>query len=201
MNAVAVREPVTPFPIRALRLGILAMILLMAASIALTWRVGENIRHEMRAQVNVITAAQKIDHYGTVLEISIKAVVANGDAEAAARYRSVQPALRETLSDLRRSLHSGQHGDVIDSVNEADLKLITIEHQALDLASKGEIDAARELVHSQRYDYLVNIYQEGVQSIEESAAQFVNATKARLDFYLWAIILLSGTSLMLVLVG
>ena len=73
-------EDPSRFPIGTFRLGILAMIVLMLASITLTWRVGDNIRDEMRAQIDVITAAEKVDHYGTVLEMSMKAVVTNGDS-------------------------------------------------------------------------------------------------------------------------
>jgi diguanylate cyclase (GGDEF)-like protein len=201
MTASAGRETPAPFPIRAFRLGILAMSLLMVASIALTWRVGEHIREEMRAQVDVITAAQKINHYGTVLEMSIKAVAANGDSEAAARYRTIQPVLRETLSDLRRNLQSSRHDAAIASIDEADLAMIAIEYQALDLASKGNLASARKLIQSQRYDYLINVYYEGVRSIEKHAAQFVADTRNRLDFYLWTIIILSGVSLTLIVAG
>jgi len=201
MTTTAGREAPAPFPVHTFRLGILAMCVLMAASIALTWRVGENIREEMRAQVDVITAAQKVSHYGVVLEMSIKAVVTNGDGEAAARYRSVQPVLRETLSDLRRALQAGQHERVIASIDEADLSLIAMEYQALDLASKGNLPSARKLIQSQRYDYLVDVYSAGVNSIEKHAAQFVAETRGRLNLYLWAIIILSGISLALIVAG
>lgn len=150
------------FPIRTLRFGIIAMVVLMLASIALTWRVGENIREDMHSQVDVITAAQKVDHYGSVLEMSIKAVVANGDSEAAARYRSVQPVLRETLSDLRRELHASHHAEAVARVDQADLELIAMEYQALDLASKGELDNARRIIESKRYDHLVDVYFKGI---------------------------------------
>lgn len=190
-----------PFPLQTFRFGILAMVVLMTTSIYSTWRVGESIRKEMRSEVKVITAAQKVDHYGTVLELSIKAVVANGDTEAAARYRAIQPVLRQTLSDLRGDLRSGLHEEAIATVDEADLALIAMEYEALDLASKGKLDSARKIIRSPRYDYLVNVYYEGIRSIEKHAGQFVEATRSRLDFYLWTIILLSGASLVLIILG
>jgi len=194
-------EDPSRFPIGTFRLGILAMIVLMLASITLTWRVGDNIRDEMRAQIDVITAAEKVDHYGTVLEMSMKAVVTNGDSEAAARYRTVQPALRETLSSLRHDLQSGQHEAAIATVDEADLKLIAMEYQALDLASKGNLPSAQKLIRSARYDYLNNVYYEGIRGIEKHAARFVDSPRSRLNYYLWTIIVLSGVSLALIVVG
>jgi diguanylate cyclase (GGDEF)-like protein len=205
MSSLSRTEPTiaapASFPIRSLRLGILAMILLMLTSIALTWRVGENIREDVRSQINVITAAQKVDHYGSLLEMSIKAVVTSGDSEAAARYRSVQPMLRETLSQLRRELQATQQGGAIANVDKADLELIAMEYQALDLAGKGRLDEARQIVDSRRYDYLVDAYFEGVQGIERHAAMFVEETRRRLDFYLWLVIAMSGMTLALVVLG
>ena len=189
------------FPIRTLRLGILAMVVLMLASIALTWRVGENIRDGMRSQIDVLTAAHKVDHYGSVLEMSIKAVVTSGDGEAAARYRSVQPALRETLSTLRRELQSTPHAAAIAGVDQADLELIAMEYQALDLASKGQLASARRIVESPRYEHLIDAYYEGVRAIEQHSAAFVYETRRRVDLYLWAILALSGVSLALILMG
>lgn len=201
MSALPVAGAAAPFPLRTLRIGIFAMILLMLASIVLTWRVGEQIREEMRAQVDVITAAEKIDHYGTVLELSIKAVVANGDTEAAARYRSVQPVLREILSDLRHELQTSYHQAAIESVDQADLALIAIEYQALDLAGRGKLENARKLIHSPRYDYLADVYAKGIRSIEKQAAEFVAERRQRLDLYLWAILSLSAVSLVLIILG
>lgn len=198
--APAAAAPIS-FPLRTLRLGIIAMILLMLASIALTWRVGENIRDDMRSQIDVITAANKVNHYGLVLEMSIKAVVANGDSEAAARYRSVQPALRETLSNLRRELRSTRHAAAIANVDNADLELIAMEYQALDLATRGQLDSARQVIESRRYDHLINVYYDGVRGIERHAAMFVGEIRRRLDLYLWAILGLSAASLALILLG
>lgn len=201
MTANAGQTGAASFPLRTFRLGILAMVCLMTASIISTWRVGESIRNEMHSQESVITAAQKVDHYGTVLELSIKAVVANGDAEAAARYRAIQPALRQTLRDLRGALRMGLNRDAIAIVDEADLSLIAMEYEALDLASKGKLESARKIIRSPRYDYLVNVYYEGIRSIEKSADRFIDATRKRLDFYLWTIIFLSGLSLVLIILG
>lgn len=201
MTALTVPPQPAAFPIRTFRIGILAMVVLMIASIAMTWRVGQQIREEMRAQVDVMTAAQKVDHYGTVLELSIRAVVANGDSEAAARYRSVQPVLRQTLSSLRSDLRSGRDSAAIESVDEADLALIAMEYEALDLASKGKLESARKLIESSRYDYLANVYFEGINSIEKHAARFVAERRTRLELDLWAILLLSGISLALIIVG
>lgn len=177
------------------------MIALMIISIAMTWRVGQQIREEMREQVDVLIAAQKVNHYGTILELSIKAVAADGDDEAAARYRAVQPILRETLSNLRIELEASNHADTISDVDDADLALVAMEYEALDLASKGKLEEARRLIHSERYDKLASVYYEGLHAIEKHAAHFIAQRRARLDFFLLANLFLSAVSLVLIILG
>lgn len=188
------------FPLRSFRIGVLAMILLMASSMILNWRVGENIRADTDAQIKVLVAAERVEHYGNVLELSIKAVVADGNPEAAAKYRSVQPELRTTLTRLRNDVrHSGRQA--VNEVDRADLALVAMEYQALDLASRGDLKSARAIVYSPRYDHLVDVYYRGVSAIEQRAGAYAESMRSRLDFYLWALILLAGVSLALVVAG
>jgi len=177
------------------------MILLLLASTYFTWRVGHKIRNSINAEVEVLTNAQRLEHYGVILEMSIKAVVAHGDAGAAAEYRKVQPKLRSTLTDLRSQVHGA--ADEIDAaqIDRADLALVAMEYQALDLVSRGEVERARRIINSKRYDYLVDIYVHGIRGIEKRAEQYVAVIRAELNFYLWLIVGLSAASLILIILG
>ena len=74
------------FPMRAVRVGITVMIALIAASMWFNWKVGQSQSAAIQKEVAVVTASQKIHDYGLLLETTVKAAVANGDAEAAAQY-------------------------------------------------------------------------------------------------------------------
>jgi diguanylate cyclase (GGDEF)-like protein len=195
------RTEVTPtFPIRTISFGMAAMIALMVASTLLTWRVGNQIRAAMDAQVQVLTAAEKVEHYGTILEISIKAVVNHGDAEAAAEYRRVQPVLRQVLTNLRADL-SGESRQQAELIDRSDLQLIAMEYRALDLVQQGKIADAKRIIYSARYGYLIDVYYQGVRGIEARAARFAEATRWQLNLNIWLIVAMSATSLILIIIG
>ncbi len=187
------------FPQKLASSGIAAIVLMLAISSFLTWSVGQQIRTAVASQVSVLTSAQRVGHYGTVLELSIKAVVATGDAEAAARYRAVQPQLRETMSELRSGL---QFGDLKAAarVDSADLALTSMEYEALELVSRDKIDEARSLIHSKKYDHLVGIYGDGLRGIEERASSFVERTERKIDGYLRTTLALSVASFAVLLI-
>lgn len=110
-----------------------AMILLLLVSTLLTWRVGNEIRRSIDSQVRVITTAQRLEHYGDVLLMSIKSVVAHGDVDSAAEYRNTQPKLRSTMVDLRTQVQSATNGLEVARVDRADLALVGMEYEALPL--------------------------------------------------------------------
>lgn len=86
---------VSPFPHVLAALGIAAIVLMLATPSVLSWTVGREARTAASSQVKILSAAQRVEHYGTVLELSIKAVVANGDVVGA--------LVRAPVQCLRRS--------------------------------------------------------------------------------------------------
>ncbi len=198
MSRIADAPPV--FPIRTITLGLAAMIALLVTSTFLTWRVGNQIREAMDAQVKVLVAADKVEHYGTILELSIKAVVNHGDPEAAARYRRVQPALRKELTGLRTEV-TGEDLQEAARIDRSDLELIGMEYRALDLVQQGKLVDAQRIVYSPHYDYLVDVYYQGVRGIEARAGRFAESTRWQLNLNIWLIVAMSAASLILVILG
>ncbi|QDP20432.1 GGDEF domain-containing protein [Sphingomonas xanthus] len=190
------------FPKTIVAASIGAIILMLGISSYMTWHLGEQIRTSVRSQTKILTAAERLEHYGSVLELSIKAVVATGDPEAAARYRAVQPQLRETLKELRTNLEPSAVTTVATSnVNSADLALTAREFQALDLASRGRLDEAKELIHGEDYNRYLKIYYGSIAEIEQRATEHFMSSERRLDSYLTAILTLSLASFLFLIVG
>lgn len=188
------------FPMRTIRLGIALMIAMLIGATTLTWRMGNQVREATNAQVQVLMAAEKVDHYGTLLELSIKAVVDH--AEAVAEYRRVQPQLRSLLHELQGQMRAhGERTEIADAVASSQLNLIRMEQRALDLASAGNVEAARRIIDSKRYKYLVDIYSRGIQSIEQRAARHLESIRSQFNIYLGLIVAMSATSLILVILG
>jgi diguanylate cyclase (GGDEF)-like protein len=189
------------FPVRAVRVGISVMIALIAASMWLNWKVGQSQSAAIAKEVAVVTTAQKVYDYGLLLETTVKAAVVNGDPEAAAQYRTLQPELRDTLTALREELDPDGLGLTVSEVDQADLALISIEYEALELASRGKFAAASQLIHSSEYDRLVRVYEEGIHAVQRSASGYVRATQERIKRYRLWLTMLSGGSLVLVVIG
>ena len=188
------------FPEKLAAWGVAAIVVMLAVSSLLTWSVGQQITTAVASQVHVLTAAQRVSHYGTVLELSIKAVVANGDAEAAERYRSVQPQLRRALTDLRSELQLEEGKADAAQVDDADLALIAMEYEALELVSRDRLDEARSLIHSKRYDGLVEVYEAGLRGIERQATTFVERAGRNIHRFLWINLALSLASFGVILI-
>ena len=190
------------FPIATIRLGMMVMIALILASIGLNWKIGRSIREAVSSEVAIVSSARRVADYGVILEMSVKAATANGDPDADAKYRQYQPALRSTLTDLRRRLAPTTGiGVSAAGVDRADLALIRIEYRALDLARRGDLATARQLIESDEYYRLVRAYEEGIRAVERSALGYAHATEQRIRNFLALVVVVSGASLILVLIG
>lgn len=200
-HSTAEIEAMPGFPIRTVSLGVAAMIVLLVLSTFLTWRVGNQIRQAMHDQVDVISSADKVEHYGAIREMAIKAVVNHGDVEAARQYRRVQPQLRAALTTLRADVQGKDHEQHVIKVDRTDLDLVAMEYRALGLVEQGKIAAARRIIYSPRYDYLVDVYYEGIGSIEARAVRYAESIRWQLNLHVWLIVAMSATSLILIIFG
>lgn len=189
------------FPKKQVSFSIAAMLLALTASTFFTWRMEAQIKEIMTAQIEVLTGTERLQHFGSVLELSIKAVVATGDEQAVMRYRATQPQLRATLSELRRVVELQEDRFTLAEVDKADATLVAMEMQAIDLANKGALDEARAVIDSTQYNNLVAVYFGGLEVIESRAETFVEATDEKLNWYLTAILALSFATFAIVVFG
>lgn len=199
---VAISQPPSSdrpaFPVKSVAIGIAVMTLLLSVSTTLTWQMGKEIRRAIQAQISVLSTAERVAHYGDILELSIKAVVSTGDDAAAHRYRTIQPQLRRKLNDLRGAVQVQENVSAVREVDDADLALIAMEYQALALADQGKITEARAIINSRKYDHLADVYRQGLRGIEQRARLFVDTTENDLRWYLRIILALSFASFILI---
>ncbi len=181
--------------------AIVAMLMALTASTFFTWRMEAQIKEVMTAQIEVLTGIERLQHFGSVLELSIRAVVATGDEQAATRYRATQPQLRATLNDLRKEIELKEDQFTLAEVDSADAALVAMELQAIDLAQEGALNEARAVIDSNQYNNLLAVYFDGLKVIESRAEAFVEATNKKLDWYLTAILALSFATFAIVVFG
>jgi hypothetical protein len=101
--------------------------------------------------------------------------------------------LRQTLTALRAQRERDGIGLTVAEVDRADLALVNIEYEALELANAGDLDGAARLIDSEEYARLVRIHEKGIQAVSRSAAGYVRATQARIKRHrLWLTMLNGG---------
>ncbi len=95
---------VPAFPMRAVTIGVAAMVLIALASAATTWIVGQRIRTITNSQIGVLMAAERLQHQSELLELAARMAIATGDEAYARRYGTIEPELRRTLGELQRAI-------------------------------------------------------------------------------------------------
>lgn len=177
------------------------MFIMLCAVTYLTSRIGDELQDGMSSQIDVLTEAQRLEHYGTVLGLSVISVSRFGDRAAAERYEAVQPQLRKSISKLRRHLRLEENQATAARVDQVDLALVGMEKKAIALARLGRLQEAQSIVEGQTYKQLFNIYFASVETIEARAEAFVTRTEARLQWYLYANFALTVGSFGLIILG
>ncbi|HZF93907.1 MAG TPA: ATP-binding protein [Allosphingosinicella sp.] len=187
------------FPIRAVVVGVVVMVLIALASAATTWIVSKRIRTVTTNQVTVIAATERLQHESEVLELLVQMAIATGDESHAVRYGQVRPELRESVQQLRDAIQLPENRATFSLVERAEQQIAGIEYFALDLAVADRRDEARALLSNPRYRNLVAGYRQGLASIEERSRGFIEDTRVETRRYL---LINFGTSLIaLLLIG
>jgi diguanylate cyclase (GGDEF)-like protein len=76
-----------------------------------------------------------------------------------------------------------------------------MEYQALDLASRGNVQEAGSLFNSERYAHLLQLYSSGLQAIEARSEAYVQAMESKVAWYLKVILGLSFVACGLIALG
>ncbi|HEX8578220.1 MAG TPA: hypothetical protein VF655_01335, partial [Allosphingosinicella sp.] len=168
---------VPAFPMRAVIVGIAAMVLIALASAATTWIVGQRIRTITNSQIKVLMAAERLQHQSELLELSARMAIATGDEQYAERYGKIQPELRRTLSELQKAIQLPENRATFIAVDAAEREISSIEYGALDLAVSDRRAEAEQLLGQGRYGELVRGYRRNLLDIEGRSRGYVDATR------------------------
>ncbi|HEY0086485.1 MAG TPA: ATP-binding protein [Allosphingosinicella sp.] len=175
---------VPAFPMRAVVIGITAMILIAVASALTAWVVGKRVRTITNSQISVLMAAERLQHQSELLELSARMAIATGDEVYARRYGAIQPELRRTLRELQRAIQLPENRATFTAVDAAEREISSIEYGALDLAVSDRRGEAQTSLENPRYTQLVRAYRHGLLQIEQRSRGYVEATRRETNRYL-----------------
>jgi signal transduction histidine kinase/DNA-binding response OmpR family regulator len=169
---------------RAVIVGVAAMVLIALASAATTWIVGQRIRTITNSQISVLMASERLQHQSELLELSARMAIATGDEAYARRYGAIQPELRRTLGELQKAIQLPENRATFVAVDAAEREISSIEYGALDLAVSDRRAEAQQLLEQGRYEELVRSYRHNLLEIERRSRGYVEATRRESNRYL-----------------
>ena len=184
------------FPTLRITLGVGVLMILIVAFAAFSWLMSRKVHQTIDSQLEIERSIQRVDHYGDVLWLSMRLVVENGDAAAAAQYRRIQPQLRQILARLHEQV-SEENVRSARTIDAADRELIGMEHTALALVGQGRFAEARAIVRSARYEHLANVYLEETRLLATKSTERLRDLEWHREYYLQAMVLLCGAALAL----
>ena len=199
MKSASSRAGAVPeFPIRAVIVGGLAMLLIAIVSAGTTWVVGKRLRTITNSQMVVLMGSERLQSQSEIAEISIEAAIASGDPSYARRYAESQPQRSETLRILGRAIEMPENRAALLRVQAAEREIAKRQFHALDLAMAGQNESARQVLVDPTYAALVQIFRSGLASIQARSRDFVAATRVETNRYL-AINLATSLAALLIL--
>jgi signal transduction histidine kinase/DNA-binding response OmpR family regulator len=183
---------------RAVVIGVVAMVVIALASAATTWVVGQRIRTITSSQISVLMASERLQHQSELLELSARMAIATGDEAYARRYGAIQPELRRTLSELQRAIQLPENKATFTAVDAAEREISGIEYLALDLAVSDRREEAQALLEQGRYASLVRTYRHDLLKIAQRSRGYVDATRKESNRYLTINFITSMVGLLLI---
>lgn len=152
------RNPSTnqPFPNRIARLGLVMMVLLAAASVALSYQTSQKSRTLTQSVVAVITDAQRLRRIAQVSQLNVQLAVRTGDSRHIAAHRAEERELERTLGNLIHAIVIPANARTAQDVKASSQQLAKIEEQAVALTLSGRSSEAERLLRSSAYQDLWN---------------------------------------------
>jgi len=158
------------------RVSILTVAVVAAVAIVLgyAWFSAQTqIRHQ-RLQETALILAEKagaILVLDEVLTMSARMAVASGDPQWEARYRANEPLLDELIQETIQLDPSSNLARAAASTDDANQRLVQLEHEALALARTGRNDQALALLESEIYIAEKSRYAHGMSTALAEAQQ------------------------------
>jgi diguanylate cyclase (GGDEF)-like protein len=136
------------------------------AFLFLLW-ASAGVRHDAREAasraVRVAQLAGTIRHLDEWLTMSARMMVSSGDPRWAERYGQAEPVLEAAINEAMALAPAEVRERLNATTNEANLRLVEIERQALELTAAGEAEQAVRLLDGSEYERLKEVYARGLE--------------------------------------
>ncbi len=105
-----------------------------------------------------------VTHLDEALTMSARMAAATGDLRWEERYRALEPKLESALQEARALAPRAYLDHGPENVNEANTKLVAMEHEVFDLVRRGERRAAERIMVGEEYGAQKARYARGTEA-------------------------------------
>lgn len=160
--------------------GAVILSLILVASVGWNvWRMYGDFTKVVTTEFELQKLAGKIVHLDEVLTMSARMAASTGSLEWEQRYVIFEPKLDQAIKraiELAPEAYANQPA----ATDEANIKLVNMEHKSFDLVRQGKQQEALELLFSPEYERQKQIYAEG---INQTIAALETRIESNLNYY------------------
>jgi signal transduction histidine kinase len=165
--------------VRFLAIAVLLTELFIAAFGINTYRVHRKSESVRTRDLRVIELRGRILQWDEVLTMSARMAAVTGNLEWEKRYRDFEPKLDAAIKETIRLAPGAYSDQAAKQTDEANLKLVELEHQAFEKVRAGLPEEARAILFSPEYEQYKKVYTEGMDRFAERLKQVLHETAKR----------------------
>ena len=173
---------------------------------ALAWFVWHSFNdyHDAKATIErdfrVVELHGTIKHLDEVLTMSARMAAATADLSWESRYLAFEPRLDAAIKEAMMLTPEAIATEAAAKTDEANLRLVEMEHLAFDHLRQGKNEEAKRILFSDQYQEQKRIYAQGMAEFAGGLSRAANASLQRKQHWALAHLLAMGL-LMALMVG
>ena len=159
--------------------SIIATMITFVVFFSTLWTSFQAIESIGHVVVRIQDQRSRVVHYDEVLTMSANMFAVTGDPKWKKRYLEYEPKLDQAIAELKKLSPDVFTQQASRKTDEANLKLVEIEHISFTLVSLGNRQEAMATLNSPEYLQLKNAYSEGMRNIEKHLEQHIEELFSR----------------------
>ncbi|MEO6198407.1 MAG: ATP-binding protein [Sphingomicrobium sp.] len=172
------------FPVSAVVIAAVAMLLVAGASIAANWVVGERVRLMMRSQFSVLATVKDIETLVAQRDSAMRLAVTTGQKSYLADWHNIDPEFHRSLALLEQAIRLPQNRAAFLAANRAERELQPLDDRIGRMVAGNNRAGARSLFESRRYSQFRGEFNDRIDEIKDRSTRFVAASQRDVDRYL-----------------
>lgn len=145
-----------------LKAAVIASLILVAVGSVNTLSISKNFRYGITTDFQLQQLNGQINYYDEVLTMSARMAAATGNLVWKERYDANEPLLIESIEQAI-DLAPKSYAPYALQIDEANLRLIEMEHSAFELIRNNKSDQSLDVLFSESYQTQKEIYSDGLQ--------------------------------------